>query len=131
MARVLRNKYSGIYSKTLQDKKVSIYGTGNETRDFIFIDDLLHAVDCVIDNAVFNGSAINIANGEELRIMDISTVYFKLIDNGLEAVFSGETKVGDPLNWKADVGLLKRLGYKQRFTLEEGLKIYLRWLGRD
>ena len=42
--------------------------------------------------------------------------------------FSGETKVGDPQNWCADISLLKKIGYKKQKELEAGVFDYVNWV---
>jgi nucleoside-diphosphate-sugar epimerase len=41
--------------------------------------------------------------------------------------FNGRTKEGDPLNWKAETGKLKALGFEPNIPLERGIEDYYRW----
>ncbi|HVU98926.1 MAG TPA: NAD-dependent epimerase/dehydratase family protein [Puia sp.] len=120
-----------LYQKTkaAKDGRIELFGTGEETRDFIYVRDILEAIHCVIRNAAFNGQTINIASGQETTIADAATVFLRCLGSGLEPRFSGAAKQGDPLRWKADIGLLKSYGFAPRHGLEDGLKNYTRWLG--
>ena len=42
--------------------------------------------------------------------------------------FNGENKLGDPLNWCADIYILKGWGYKKIFLIEDGIKDYINWV---
>ena len=42
--------------------------------------------------------------------------------------FNGETKVGDPQNWRADISLLKKIGYEKKMDLTEGIRDYVSWV---
>ena len=42
--------------------------------------------------------------------------------------FNGETKVGDPQNWRADISLLKKIGYEKKMDLTEGIREYVGWV---
>lgn len=114
------------YQKSKDNDVVSIFGTGNESRDFIYIDDLLAVIVLAIHNGTFNGSVVNVANGEEVFIRDAAAIYLGYLDK--EYVFKGETKPGDPVNWVADITDIARWGYTNKIKLEEGLKRYIEWV---
>jgi UDP-glucose 4-epimerase len=107
---------------------LELLGTGCESRDFIFIDDLLDALYCIIKNAKFNGEAINIANGEEIFIKDAVSIFVQLYKPTIKIIFSNKSRTGDPSNWKADISLLKSMGYNNTHSLELGLSKYTKWL---
>jgi UDP-glucose 4-epimerase len=107
---------------------ISLFGSGNETRDFIYIEDLLKALQCIIDNASFDGESYNIASGIETRISEAANVFFKHLDPKVQISFSGEQKLGDPDNWVADISKLKQLGFYPTFSIDRGLKETTDWL---
>lgn len=115
-----------LYQKSLVEEVASIYGTGGESRDFIYIDDLMQAIDLSIHYASFTGEMINVANGKEIYLGDIVSQYFALLNSKYK--FTGEVKTGDPINWIADIENLKKLGYRQSMSIQEGLSNYIKWL---
>lgn len=117
-----------LYQKSLNSNKITLFGTGSETRDFIYIKDLVKALELVIKNTTFNGEAINVANGKEIEIKEAVSVFFKIFNSDLKYKFSGDKKKGDPTNWKANISTLQRYGYKQQFSLLEGFANYSKWL---
>jgi UDP-glucose 4-epimerase len=108
--------------------EIEVFGTGSESRDFIYIQDLLFAFDCILDKAVFDGSSINVASGVESTINQAINCFIKEFEKKIIVKFNGSAKMGDPLNWRADISLLKKLGFEHRFSLEKGIKNYCSWL---
>jgi len=117
-----------LYQKFFKPNEVvELFGTGIETRDFIYIGDIIQAINCILKNANFNGEAINIANGEELTIKSIAELFNKEFGLGKKIVFNNIQKKGDPLNWRADISTLKSYGYKQKISIEQGTKKFINW----
>ena len=103
------------------------YGTGDESRDFIHIQDIVQVVDLVIKNADFKGEAINVANGKATTIREAANLFANLKGYKGEIIFNGFVREGDPRFWQADISVLKSWGYKQTINLEQGLKNYIQW----
>jgi dTDP-glucose 4,6-dehydratase/UDP-glucose 4-epimerase len=117
-----------LYQKSLRSDNVELFGTGSETRDFIFIDDIVQAVELVINKSFFRGECINVANGQEISIKEAVRVFYHTIAWEGKISFVGDIRKGDPLNWQADVNALRSLGYRQGFDLNKGLKAYAKWV---
>ena len=117
-----------IYQKSLQGKVVKLFGTGEESRDFIFIDDLVHSIDCIVQKADFCGQAINVSSGVETKIKDAAQLFLSCLGKDFNIEFSGEEKQGDPKNWKADISNLKQMDFTPFVTFEHGIKKYAEWL---
>jgi UDP-glucose 4-epimerase len=122
----LYNKY-----KNNVNNEIVLSGAGTETRDFIFIQDLLKALLLLINNMKFEGQKVNIGNGKEVKISEAVGVFFKIIDSNVKIIYNNQTREGDPKNWEADISILKKLGYRSDFDLEVGLKRYVNWLQND
>jgi len=120
--------YWDLYHKVKQDSEIRLFGTGNESRDFIYIDDLIQAILAVATSAKLEGQAINVANGKEIYIKDCAKIYYDLFDEPINYQFSQQEKKGDPNNWVADISILSELGYEQKYTLEDGLRNYIKWI---
>jgi dTDP-glucose 4,6-dehydratase/UDP-glucose 4-epimerase len=117
-----------LYQKTRTSGEVSLFGTGKESRDFIYIQDLVEAIYLVAQHGSFKGEAINIANGREVFIEDCVHTFYALFEKPVKFRFRGESRAGDPNNWVADISALKELGYRQQHSLEDGLKKYYEWI---
>jgi UDP-glucose 4-epimerase len=117
-----------MYQKFLNSDSIQLYGTGKESRDFIHVDDIVRAFHLILDKSKFAGGAINIANGEEYTIEYVSELFRRNFEGKKSIGFNNQVKQGDPLNWKADITLLKSLGYKQTISLEAGIQEYIHWV---
>jgi dTDP-glucose 4,6-dehydratase/UDP-glucose 4-epimerase len=117
-----------MYKKCCNGGTIELYGTGNESRDFIHIDDIVNALELVIQNATFNGEQINLANGEEYTIKTVSDLFRKHLDTAVDITFNNQVKEGDPLNWRADISKLTDMGYRPKVSLEDGIESYIRWV---
>lgn len=117
-----------LYQKSLLSDVISLFGTGTETRDFIYIDDLLQIIDLVIHSSTFQGCSYNVASNTETTIAEAANVFINAFSPEKEVIFNGEIKIGDPNNWLADMEILKEKGFKPQFDLSLGLKKYAAWL---
>ena len=113
--------------KMTDTTEAMFFGTGDESRDFIHIQDIAQVVDLTIKNAAFKGEAINVANGEAITIRDAVNLFAQLKGYKGQVVFNGTVREGDPRFWKAGIRILKEWGYQQTVTLEQGLKSYIKW----
>ena len=121
-----------LYSKfTNHTKEVELFGTGEETRDFIYVDDLVNAMDCVIRNASFEGQAINVSSGNETRIGDAANIFKELLPSDKTVRFNGNVKEGDPKNWRGDVALLRSFGFRNKTDIKKGLDVYIKWAKKN
>ncbi len=121
-----------LYNKFASGETVKLWGTGNETRDFIYITDLVRAIEITIHNSNFHADIINIANGEQTSISRVSEVFAK--EFGADApsiVFSGIERTGDPLNWEAAIPELRKWGYRPKVSIEEGIRNYIQWAKKE
>ncbi len=117
-----------LFQKTKANQKITLWGTGRESRDFIYIKDLVNAIYLIALNADFKGQSVNVANGEEVFIEDCVNTFYQNFDKDVKYKFSGEGRKGDPNNWVADLSELKTLGYLQNYSLQQGLQNYYKWV---
>jgi len=120
-----------VAQKLLNNDKVVLFGTGNESRDFIHINDIAKAIELVITKGLFNAAYYNVANGEEITTRDAAEKLQSLLGYHNRLTFNGEVRKGDPLNWRGDVTALKALGYSKSVSIDEGLNYYVQWLREE
>ncbi|MDP5158575.1 MAG: SDR family oxidoreductase [Flaviramulus sp.] len=117
-----------LYKKSSSKSKVKLFGTGNESRDFIHVNDLVVAMDQVIKYSSFKNDIVNVASAKELTINSVVSVFFKYFKPETQVVFEGNSRLGDPINWLANIEKLQKMNFKQSITIEQGLKLYTAWL---
>jgi dTDP-glucose 4,6-dehydratase/UDP-glucose 4-epimerase len=79
-----------------------------------------------INNADFLGEAINVANGREVKISEVVELYQQNYPNKFDYEFNGELRLGDPLNWCADISTMESWSYRSIINLENGIADYIR-----
>lgn len=102
------------------DQPIYLSGSGNETRDFIHVNDVAQALVTLLKFAPMRAEAFNIANGISVSIRELA---HKLAPQH-QIQFDGIIREGDPLYWQADISRLAALGFACRVGLDEGLKGY-------
>lgn len=117
-----------LYQKSMQGNLVHMHGTGKESRDFIFIEDLAEAIYLISIHPGKVHHVYNIANGEEITIQHIVDLFRSSFNKNLQFEFNGFVREGDPTNWCADITKLKELGYKQVVSIETGIERVSKWM---
>ena len=120
------SKYSlvvpGVLSKIKKGQAPLIDGSGEQSRDFIYIDDLLLAFFKIIGNPRAFGQAYNLGSGRAASINYITTTLLKLTGASLKAKH-GPRRPGDPDRTCADISkICKDLGWAPSVPLEMGLR---------
>lgn len=116
------------FQKISVNDHITLFGTGRESRDFIYIDDLVQAIVCVVEGADFRANIINVGNAKEIFIKDAIEVFRKAHPKNFTYSFNNQVRKGDPLNWRADTSQLEAIGYKQQVKFEDGVNRYIQWL---
>ena len=117
-----------LHTKIMKSDHIEVWGTGNESRDFIFVEDVVNAIKCVIKKADFTGENINVSDGIETSIKSVVELFQKQHFKTFTFSFDGNQSPGYPINWRADINKLKRFGYQPKIGLELGLQKYITWL---
>jgi UDP-glucose 4-epimerase len=112
-------------------KQESLFlGTGEETRDFIHVDDIARLVARIIDQRIFN-QTLNVGSGEQVSVKRLIQVIAENMNYPINKIrFNGEVRFGDPLRWEADISLIQKLGFTREVTLENGIQQYVDWVNQ-
>jgi nucleoside-diphosphate-sugar epimerase len=106
--------------RNLKGKSFKIQGTGNEIRSFIFIEDFIQAFNLIL-NKGRHLNIYNIGTSEKIKIRDLanklSRIFKKKIFIKKGPLAKGGTNIRLP-----NINKIKALGFKQKFSLEKGLK---------
>jgi UDP-glucose 4-epimerase len=98
-----------------------VYGDGRQTRDFIFISDVVRANLLAAEAEGAEGQAFNVCSGAETNLLDLLDVLAALIPNAPKATFT-EARPGDVLRSLGDPSLAEAtLGFRSEVSLSDGL----------
>ena len=126
--RLHKQLFWDMYKKFNSQDEIDLWGTGRESRDFIYVTDIVRIIELAISNSLFNGEAINVANGEQIAISEVADAFMQVLDSKKQITFNGTVRPGDPLNWEANVDIIMSWGYKREVSLLDGIKKYVSWI---
>jgi UDP-glucose 4-epimerase len=102
--------------------------TGEETRDFIFIDDIVTAAMTIASLAPLEGEAYNVGSGTETSIRTLAELAVDQLGLPCTIRFDGRTDTVGAPRWCADVRKLRGLGWTPTVGIEEGIARTASWL---
>jgi UDP-glucuronate decarboxylase len=119
---------SNFIVQALQNKDITIYGDGTQTRSFQYIDDLIEGMIRMMNTADDITGPVNIGNPEEYRIIDLAEKIIKLTRSKSRLVFL-PLPADDPTQRRPDITLAGKLldGWKPVFDLEQGLELTIQY----
>lgn len=126
------NKYKSQLANVLTDNDImvlSLFGTGKESRDFIYCKDVVRAAILVSSEQPLPGNTeyYNVANGEQVPIEKAMITLFANAEIKTKFDFTGSLRSGDPECWVADISKLSNLGYLRKHEFNETLDAYFKW----
>ncbi len=112
-------------AKMRNDKFVDIWGSGNAIREFLHVDDFAEACLLILKN--YNSvEPINIGSGNGITLREFALEIKKIVGFKGKVNFGNNNLDGMPSK-VLDTSNLKRLGWKPKLSLREGLKLYYNW----
>jgi len=104
--------------------RLELSGTGEELRDFLFIDDAVRLVGLAASG---RSTILNGGRGEAVSVREAAATLARALGSKAEIGFSGEARAGDPQALVADVSKARAFGVAPRVGFEEGVRRYARW----
>jgi UDP-glucose 4-epimerase len=110
----------------LNDKKISIYGNGFQTRDFTYVADIIDANLLAIQSRD-TGQVFNIGGGSRITVIDLVWIIQKNLNIAPDIHYQEQQK-GDVTDTLADINKVSStLGWIPKISIEEGIKKYAKW----
>jgi UDP-glucose 4-epimerase len=123
-----RNVIPNFIYWAMQGKALPITGTGEETRDFTFVEDICDGLLRAGQYETVIGKEMNLASGAETRIIDLATMINSLTGNKAGIAFSTRRKWDTKSRLLASVDLANSLmGYKPHTPFNEGILTTIQW----
>ena len=129
----LKNPYTGLLAVfsnlARQNKPIEVYEDGFESRDFVYISDVVDAtVKCIGFDGVHCGS-LNIGSGEATTVLEVAKKIKKHFNADSEIKKTGAFRIGDIRHNIADISVASQLlDYSPKVTFDEGLSNFLTWV---
>jgi UDP-glucose 4-epimerase len=118
-------------SRCLDGKPPVIYGDGQQTRDFTYVDDILAANRELLSSDAADGTVLNVGSTDTITVEELATTVRDAIDPSLDIEYA-EAAVGDARHTHADVSRARELlGYDPTTTIREGVDRFVDWYGEN
>jgi nucleoside-diphosphate-sugar epimerase len=112
---------SNFVNQALQNKPITVYGDGSQTRSFCYVDDTIEALILTMEKQSANGEIINIGNPVEYSVLQVANMVKDLVDTTSQIVFEPLPQ-DDPLVRRPVIDkAIKILGWQPTIDLKEGL----------
>lgn len=102
--------------------QLKMFGTGEETRDFIHVDDVARSAIAVLTRGRLGGEPYNVACGRGVAIREVVDHVAGVLGVDPRVEWSGESRQGDPIHWTADIGRLRSLPFESAIPLKDGIR---------
>ena len=106
----------------LKGKDIPIYGDGNQSRTFCYIDDNLEATTNILKQNLYENDVVNIGNDNETSVLELAQLIIKLTDSKSKILHLPPLKQGDMKRRVPDASRMKEILGRNFITLKNGLE---------
>lgn len=129
----LKNPYTGILSifstQIKNGNGINIFEDGKETRDFVFISDVVEATVLGIEKETANNQVFNVGTGVATDVITVATELSNNYGIQVPITISGNYRLGDIRHNYADITKARQLlGFEPKISFKEGLKQFTDWV---
>ncbi|PCJ97704.1 MAG: epimerase [Flavobacteriaceae bacterium] len=129
----LSNPYTGILSifstRIKNGNDINIFEDGEESRDFVYIQDVVDATILGIEKEEANYNIYNVGSGKQTSVLEVTKSLLDEYDSNVKYTISGNFRLGDIRDNYADISKIKRdLNFNPKVTFQEGIKFFSDWV---
>lgn len=129
----LSNPYTGILSifstRIKNENDINIFEDGKESRDFVYVDDVVEATILGIEKDEANYEVFNVGLGEAIDVNTVASTLVKQYGSNSKITISGNYRLGDIRDNYADLTKIKsKLGFEPKVSFEEGIRRFTTWV---
>jgi dTDP-L-rhamnose 4-epimerase len=129
----LSNPYTGIlsiFSTQIRNKKpINIFEDGLESRDFVFIDDVVNATVLGIEEEEANGQIFNVGSGVATSVLKVAQTLVTKLGIDVDLNTTGNYRLGDIRHNFADLTHIKnKLGFEPKHNFDSGISAFTNWV---
>ena len=122
-----RQKNDFVISKfielALQNKDITIYGDGSQTRSFLHVDDNVDFTIKILENNKLLNDVVNVGSDIEIKIIDLAYLIIETLESESKIIFLPPLKEGDMTRRKPDISKMKKVYQKEIISLVEGIQL--------
>lgn len=129
----LKNPYTGIISifstQIKNGNNINIFEDGLESRDFVYIDDVVKATILGIEKDEANFEVFNVGSGEQTTVLQVAETLREYYNANVDIKVTGNFRLGDIRHNYADLTKIKnKLGFSPDYNFQKGVKIFVDWV---
>jgi len=129
----LSNPYTGILSifstRIKNGNDINIFEDGKETRDFVYIDDVVDATIRGIEVPQANGHVFNVGTGVATDVLTVANTLMEKYGKKVPLHVSGNFRVGDIRHNFADISAARHiLGFEPKWSFSDGIAMFAKWV---
>jgi dTDP-L-rhamnose 4-epimerase len=129
----LSNPYTGILSifstQIKNGNNLNIFEDGKESRDFVYIDDVIDATILGLEKIEANNEVFNVGSGESKDVITVANTLRNYYNSSIKINISGNYRIGDIRHNYADISKIKKLLlYNPENLFKEGIKKLCNWV---
>jgi dTDP-L-rhamnose 4-epimerase len=129
----LSNPYTGILSifstRILNNNAINIFEDGLESRDFVFIDDVVNGTMLAMFEKEAKNTSYNIGSGQSTSVVQVAESLKKAYRSDVNVFVSGNFRIGDIRHNKADITKAnKELSFTPEVMFDKGIKLFSDWV---
>ncbi len=129
----LKNPYTGILSifstQIRNENDINIFEDGNESRDFVFIDDVVNATVLGIQSTTVDFESFNVGSGKKTTVRQVAETLKKNYKSNININITGDFRLGDIRHNYADLTKVKeKLAFEPKYSFEKGVEKFVTWV---
>jgi len=114
-----------LFEKAINDEDLTIFGSGEQDRDYLYIDDIIRAYMLIRDTDAFTGKVVHVGSGKPQRVIDIANRIIEIVGSG--RLVHRPERPGEVKTFTADNSFIEYYGFKPEVAFDDGLKRYYKW----
>ena len=132
----LSNPYTGILSvfstRLLNNNDIEIYEDGNQSRDFVYIDDVVDATTLALEKNDKLSYVLNVGSGEPISVLSVAKQLMKSYKKNQKINITGKYRLGDIRHNYADLTQAKKiLGFYPKYNFVHGIENFTNWVKKQ
>lgn len=132
----LSNPYTGIlsiFSTIIKNgNDINIFEDGNESRDFVYVSDVVDATILGIEKDEANNEVFNVGMGKAIDVTTVAKTLVNIYKSNTKIIISGNYRLGDIRNNYADLSKIRaKLGFIPKISFDDGIKMFTEWVDRQ
>jgi len=132
----LSNPYTGILSvfatRIKNGHDIDVYEDGKESRDFVYIDDVVDATVMSVESNAVNYETLNVGSGVATSVLKVAMTLKKVFKSSVKVKISGSYRIGDIRHNVADLTRIRSLlGYEPQYDFTDGIKHFADWVHKQ